>query len=50
MVRGEVVLLGVALLLRLLLLWQGSQEWLGQRIEISTPVNQWKRSKPLKLA
>lgn len=44
MVRGEVVLLGVGLLLRFLLLWLGSQEWLGRRIEISTPVNQWMRS------
>ena len=34
---------GVALLARVLLLWWDSQEWLGRRIEISTPVNQWMR-------
>ena len=39
-----VVLLAVSLLARVLLLWQGSQEWLGKRIEISTPINQWMRS------
>jgi len=42
--KGEALLLLVSVLLRLLLLWQRSHEWLGQRIEISTPVNQWKRS------
>ena len=42
--KGAVLLLLVAVLVRLLLLWQRSHEWLGQRIEISTPINQWKRS------
>ena len=40
--RREVVLL-IPFLVRLLLLWQGCQGWLGRRIEISTPVNQWMR-------
>ncbi len=39
-----IVLLVVPLLVRLLLVWQNSQEWLGKRIEISTPINQWMRS------
>ena len=43
--REGVLLLLVALAVRLLLLWLGSYEWLGQRIEISTPVGQWKRSR-----
>ena len=38
-------MLAVPLLIRGLLLWQGSQNWLGRRIEISTPVNQWMRSR-----
>ena len=38
-----VSVLVVALLARVLLSWQNSQEWLGRRIEISTPVNQWMR-------
>lgn len=37
------LILGVCLLVRLLLLWQNSQEWLSRRIEVSTPVNQWMR-------
>jgi len=40
-----VVLLLVPLLARLALVWLNSQEWLGRRIEISTPVNQWMRGK-----
>lgn len=40
---GELGLMFVALTVRLFLLWQDSQAWLGQRIEISTPVNQWMR-------
>ncbi len=40
---SEAVILGFSVLVRLLLLWQGSEEWLGRRIEISTPVNQWMR-------
>ena len=34
-----------ALLARVLLMWQGSGDWLAKRIEISTPVNSWHRSK-----
>ncbi len=41
---GASYLLLVAVLVRVLLLWQGSQDWLGKRIEISTPINQWMRS------
>ena len=40
---GTLVVLVVALLVRVLLFWQNSQEWLGRRIEISTPINQWMR-------
>ena len=43
--RREVVAIFVPLLVRVLLLWQGSQDWLGRRIEISTPVNQWMRGR-----
>ena len=41
---GASYLFLVALLVRVLLLWQGSQDWLGKRIEITTPINQWMRS------
>ena len=40
--RGTVCLL-IAFFARVLLLGQNSQEWLGKRIEISTPINQWMR-------
>ena len=43
--KGEGALLLIALAVRVLLLWLGSHEWLGQRIEVSTPVGQWKRSR-----
>ncbi len=43
MMKSEQLLLLVSITVRLLLLWQDSEEWLGRRIEISTPVNQWMR-------
>ena len=46
MSTSDILLLVVGLCVRLLLLRQSSYEWLGQRIEISTPVNQWMRGRP----
>jgi anti-sigma factor RsiW len=42
--RGRgVLVLAVALAVRVLLSRREWQEWLGKRIEISTPINQWMR-------
>lgn len=41
--RDRIGLLVGAVAIRCFVLLQGSSEWLGERIEISTPVNQWKR-------
>ena len=41
--RDRIGLLVGAVVVRCFVLWKGSSEWLGERVEISTPVNQWQR-------
>ena len=41
----QVLLVACAVVCRCVLIWQGSGDWLAKRVEISTPVNSWSRSK-----
>ena len=34
-----------AVVSRCVLVWLGSGDWLAKRVEVSTPVNSWSRSK-----
>ena len=33
----------VSLVIRVLLVLQGAHEWLGERVEVATPINSWSR-------
>ena len=37
----------VSLVIRVLLVLRGAHEWLGERVEVATPVNSWSRCKLL---